>query len=213
MSTIFKTPREAILYAGSKFKDGFNLDDPTRLDVYRKAFYCLTGSDAATNLGIKPNKGILLVGNIGVGKTLMMRVLQRLFKDTERRFRWVEVSELSDLIRAKAWGDDTILTIKEMYGQSLKMDLYIDDIGFENVDLHLYNNHVNVVAELLEDRYKLFQKEGFRTHLSTNLRTSGVEVTAAGLTQSIESLYGDRILDRIKEMTNLIRWEGASLRR
>lgn len=206
METTFKTIREAIFYTGRKFKYDFNLDDPERLLNYRKVFHCLTGSDQCAELGIKPDKGILQIGHKGVGKTMMMRIMQVIFKNTERRFKWVKVTDIADLLKSKAM---TEMDVKEMYGRGLKCDLYIDDLGFGNADVKIWSNEINIIAEILFERDELFVLEGYRTHLSSNIPTT-VPADEAPNVRSLERLYGDRILDRIKQMTNLIVWQSKT---
>jgi DNA replication protein DnaC len=208
MATIFKSVYDAVLYTGRRFDAEFNLHDDQRSMIYRRVFNCLSGSDKCEELKIRPDKGILLIGDKGVGKTLMMRVMQILFKDTPRRFRWVSSLEIYDMLRE---GTDEIV-IKEMYGKSLKSDLYIDDIGMMPGDYHKFKNTTNIIAEILFERDELFVLEGFRTHMSSNIRTTVPKETAPEV-KSLERLYGDRILDRVKQMTNLITWQGASLRK
>ena len=80
------------------------------------------------------------------------------------------------------------------------MDLYIDDIGVA-VDVKRYGNTVNIITEILMERYNLFINSGFKTHLSSNLLTS---VLNESNSVTLKSVYGARILDRIIEMTSVV---------
>jgi DNA replication protein DnaC len=209
--SIFQSPRTAIMYAGKIFDEDFNLDDDTRLLNYRKAFHCLSNSPLAPTLGMDPDKSLLIIGQKGVGKTLMMRVLQRLFKDTERRFKMVTCMDIFDFLRANIWGEETVEVIKEMYGRGYKGDLFIDDIGLEKVDFKRYGDQINIIGELLYDRYELYTNDTnkFRTHLTSNVARRNTQDPTA---RTLETLYGDRVSDRIKQMSNKIIWKGESLR-
>ena len=127
-----------------------------------------------------------------------------MFKDTPSRFKWVNAYELKDLSEIY-----TTLQIKEMYGYDLKMDLYIDDIGVA-VDVKRYGNTVNIITEILMERYDLFINSGFKTHLSSNLLTS---VLNESNSVTLKSVYGARILDRIIEMTSVVIFKGDSRRK
>src|SRR5438270_11638546 len=74
----------------SQLFNDFTLSEPTLRSIYEKTFWCFAGDDAsypfsksgaqsATELGIEANKGMLLIGNTGVGKTTLFRVMARYF--------------------------------------------------------------------------------------------------------------------------------------
>lgn len=196
-----KSGKETIIYIGQQmYGNDFNLNNNAVLAVYKNVYeYFVKRSNNNTK------KGILVIGGLGVGKSAMMKVLQRLFKDTEARFKWVNAYDLKDLSEVH-----TTSQIKEMYGYDLKMDLYIDDIGI-SVDVKRYGNTVNIITELLMERYDLFIGTGYKTHLSSNLLTS--ITNDIHNTPTLKSVYGARILDRVKEMTEVITFKGDSQRK
>jgi len=190
------TVSEAIIIVGKQFYgDKFSLENKQTKDFYKKIFTSI----------YKNEKGIFITGSIGVGKTASMRIMQRLLKDTERRFKWVSGYELKDMSETY-----TSAEIKEYYGKSLLCDLYIDDIGF-SLDVKRYGNTVNIISEIIMERYDLFITSGYRTHLSSNI--VAYLKNDDGKTPTIEKMYGNRVLDRIKEMCELIVWNGESLRK
>lgn len=195
------TGREQVLKLGQDmFGLDFNLNNPSILASYKSAYEYFVKRDLN-----KCKKGLLIIGGLGVGKSAMMRVMQRVFKDTNSRFRWVNAYDLKDLSEVY-----TTSQIKEMYGYDLKMDMYIDDIGI-SVDVKRYGNTVNIITEILMERYDLFISAGFKTHLSSNLLTS--ITNDVHNTPTLKSVYGSRILDRIKEMTEIITFKGESHRK
>lgn len=197
---------EAIIDVGRKLFPGFNLDDDERRRHYQEMFYLLTGNDEVEKFGLKKGKAALLLGNIGIGKTIMMRVMQVIFKDSERKFKWVNSLQFKDMLEDGM----TVSEIKQLYGKNLKQDLYIDDLGLGQVDYKSYGNVTNIISEILFERDELFVMEKFLTHLSSNIPTT-VPLEAIDK-KSLEKLFGDRMLDRIKQMCNLIEWKGKSLR-
>jgi DNA replication protein DnaC len=96
-----------------------------------------------------------------------------------------------------------------MYGFDLKHDLYIDDIGF-SVDVKRYGNTVNIITEILMERYDLFVSTGIKTHLSSNIMTH--IVNDINNKPTLKIIYGARIVDRIKEMCEVIIFKGNSQR-
>lgn len=173
----------------------FSIENEDIKNAYKKVYDVLI-----KNHFKKGKKGLLIVGGIGVGKSAMMKIMQRIFKDTNSRFRLVNAYELKDLSELY-----TIAQVKEMYGYDLKSDLYIDDIGF-SVDVKRYGNTVNIITELLMERYDLFINSGFKTHLSSNLKTAITNDISN--TPTLKTMYGARILDRMKEMCEVINFKG-----
>lgn len=195
-----KTGKDAIIFLGKEmYGKDFNLDGEYVCKIYETTYGYFVKNNKK-----KVKKSLLIIGGLGVGKSAMMKIMQRMFKDTPSRFKWVNAYELKDLSEIY-----TTLQIKEMYGYDLKMDLYIDDIGVA-VDVKRYGNTVNIITEILMERYDLFINSGFKTHLSSNLLTS---VLNESNSVTLKSVYGARILDRIIEMTSVVIFKGDSRRK
>lgn len=194
------TGKEIILEIGkSMYGSEFSLSDESVLKAYTLCYDYFKKRSRG-----KCKKGLLIIGGLGVGKSAMIRIMQRVFKDTDARFKWVNAYDLKDLSELY-----TVSQIKEMYGYDLKMDLYIDDIGI-SVDVKRFGNTVNIITEILMERYDLFISSGYKTHLSSNLVTS-ISLENNNI-PTLKSVYGARILDRIKEMVDLIKFKGVSKR-
>lgn len=193
------TGREAILkYGKEMFGDNFNLDSDEIGLIYKGIYNYFIKS--ATN---KTRKSLMIIGNVGAGKGSAMKVMQRIFKDTPARFKWISSSKLKDL-------SETLPTIeiKEMYGYDLKMDLYIDDIGIYS-DVKRYGTTINIISEILLERYELFVDTGIKTHFSSNLLPDSTNPKIP----TIKSIYGTRVFDRLKEQSITVLFKGESLRK
>ena len=59
--------------------------------------------------------------------------------------------------------------------------------------MSFYGNKVNVIEEIILDRYDLFRKHHLITHITTNLDV-----------EDIKEKYGERVLSRMYEMFNFI---------
>lgn len=196
-----KTGKDAITILGKEmYGVNFNLEVESVCNAYKIVYeYFIKQSKS------KASKGLLIIGGLGVGKSAMMKIMQRLFKNTTARFKWVNAYELKDLSEVY-----TVSQVKEMYGYDLKMDLYIDDIGV-SVDVKRYGNTVNIITEILMERYDLFISSGYKTHISSNLVTSITNDLKN--TNTLKTVYGERILDRIIEMTTVVIFKGGSQRK
>ena len=185
---------EAIKIIGKDlYGETFSIEEAKLKSTYKKVY----------EIFLTEKKGVLLIGSIGIGKSALMRVFHRMFKDTDRKFKWVSGLELKDLSETMTVGE-----IKNLYGYGLKCDLYIDDIGF-TIDVKRYGNTVNIISEIIMDRYELFISSGFKTHLSSNIAPFSTDNTVS----TIDKIYGSRVLDRIKEISELVSWSGTSLRK
>ncbi|MCW3072885.1 MAG: ATP/GTP-binding protein [Bacteroidetes bacterium] len=154
--------------------------------------YFLKDEAVAKQLNINLEKGILLCGPIGAGKTSIMN-LMRLFEPAQDRFIMKSCRDVSfEFIKE---GFDIIhrYTHKSFHPQRHTPKNYcFDDLGTEN-SLKYYGNETNVLMEILLSRYDLFVSRKLITHLTTNLSAP-----------EIEEIYGNRLRSRMREMFNLI---------
>lgn len=197
------TGSEAIKTLGTKMHKDFDIDSEPRLSIY-KSVYKNFADGLDENIS---NKGVMLIGQIGVGKSVMMKIMQKLFKDSVRGFKWISCGDLIDLLEHY-----TPSEVKQFYGKDLKVDLYIDDIGAGNSVYNKYGNTTNIISEIISERYDLFVAEGIKTHVSSN-RVTSLDKTEFQNIITLEDLYGARVIDRLKEMCEIIVWKGESLRK
>jgi DNA replication protein DnaC len=194
---------EAIRLIGEELYPGFSIDEEPRRSIYQRVYEKVLRSLHQDSR----EKGLLLIGGVGVGKSLLMRVFQRLLLNTPRRFRRVTAPDLVRML-----DDTSAMDLLERYGRTLLCDLYIDDIGLENSDFKRYGNGTNIVAEIVFDRYELFLTHGYKTHFTSNIPLTVDKEKYPGLA-TLTDLYGVRFADRLTEMTETIIWKGNSLRK
>lgn len=183
---------EIITDLGRDFKKEFSIGSEPLYSQYKKVYEILSFSE----------KGVLLVGSIGCGKSMLMKVMQRLFKDTNNAFRWVSSKDLKDML-----DEMKPLDVKFKYGSSLKMNLYIDDIGVQT-NKNDYGNVVNIISDLILEREELYSNENIKTHFSSNLPPFSKPNI-----ESIETVFGKRVVDRMAEMCEMVSWQSKSLRK
>jgi DNA replication protein DnaC len=152
------------------------------------------------------DKGILLAGNCGIGKTWMMQLFQ---KNNRQVYIMRNAKLIADLYeKAGQDGFDS-----ENYDNLIENDfndsgvffqkysgLCIDDLGTEDWKAH-YANKKNVIRDLIEIRYAK-KNMGVYLHGTTNL--SVVE---------LGSFYGARVMSRMREMFNFFDLGGEDRRK
>lgn len=176
---------------GRKIVPGFEM-----LEVYKILTEYFSKNEAFTDRGYSLDKGILLVGDVGTGKTVAFQVMRELLRGSKRFFM---VTSSRQLIR-----DYTIDGAKVLnkWGRESSTPVYFDDLGLEEVNAKMYGNSANVMSEILLDRYDNFKRHGTQTHASSNLGA-----------KEFEQIYGERMRDRMREMFNFIPITGQSMRK
>lgn len=141
-----------------------------------------------------PKPGLMLRGYIGVGKTTMMLAVKRML-----HLLTDEVMKVADAREIAALAKDSPREFTALKGCKL---LGIDDLGTEAVIVKSYGNELSPLAELLASRYS----ERKFTVITTNLSLK--EVSDDVFEDELKAIYGDRILDRLREMCNTIFYDG-----
>jgi DNA replication protein DnaC len=171
---------------GQSFKINV-LDIPT---IYKLVIYMIKDQNAALKLQIDLNKGILLSGPIGCGKTSIMHLI-RPFASPLSDYKIKTCRELSFEFAKNGFDTINKYTLKQNH-QSRLSGYCFDDLGAEQQIKH-FGNDCNVMAEVLISRYEQFVENNSITHLTSNLSAS-----------EIEMLYGNRLRSRMRQMFNLI---------
>ena len=144
------------------------------------------------------NKGLLLIGGFGCGKTSIMKAYHdigmRILEKTNDKFMYFRMVSANGIVREyesiEAPADkDTF------FNRYIKGKVYFDDFGTESMASNFGKR--NLMKDILEERYL----KGNPCHLTTNLSL-----------EEIEQKYGGRVYDRMKEMFNVIVLKGRSFR-
>ena len=161
------------------FGEHFNIHNQDRELLFKLLIYVIRDKENAERLNIQLNKGILLSGPVGCGKTSLMNIL-RFFLPIDSRYVVKSCRDVSfEFIRE---GYEVIIRYSRNSFNHDKPRVYcFDDLGTEN-NLKYYGNECNVMSEILLSRYDLFVSRQMVTHVTTNLNSS-----------EIESIYGTRV--------------------
>ncbi len=149
---------------------------------------------------ISLNKGILLSGPIGCGKTTLMQLMKYLNNQNQTIYLIKSCRDVSfEFIKD---GYDVVhrYARNSFYKNGLtekQKHFCFDDLGTEN-NLKYFGNECNIMAEILLSRYDLFVSSKLITHLTTNLSAT-----------EIEQQYGNRVRSRMREQFNLIAFENT----
>ena len=164
--------------------------------VYKLIAYFLKDEPTCFQYGINLNKGILLTGPIGCGKTSLMNLMKYLTA-TEHKFFVKPCRDISFEFIQDGYQIIHKYSNGKLY-QSEPRTYCFDDLGTEN-NLKYFGNECNVMAEILLSRYDLFISKKLFTHITTNLSAT-----------EIEKHYGNRVRSRLREMVNLIAFEKST---
>jgi hypothetical protein len=168
----------------------FVIDDNNE-PIIKQLYYFATNN---TSFEGDLNKGILLQGKYGCGKTVLLETYSLLHNHIVQRFSlnypvllFFKSVELQEQI------------IKQSVNVFVRKPLIIDEFGRESKTVQDYGNIIRPLSELLSLR----SDAGTLTHGTTNFILN---------TLSSDEFYGGMIGDRLKTMFNFITLQGESRR-
>jgi hypothetical protein len=142
-----------------------------------------------TELGYSFNKGLLIRGIAGLGKTFTVRCLANNELNPILMINTIEVTE-----EIKEYGSFNI----ELGENKI---IFIDDFGTEETVVNHYGTKIFFFRNFIE-KYYFNNKNYSNLIISTNLNN-----------QHIEDSYGFRVRSRISEMFNIITVKGTDMRK
>ncbi len=162
--------------------ESVDLDDKVALGLQAVA-ELLTGESRET--------GLLLLGDVGRGKTTILKAIQQtLIKTTP-------LSKNYDLIVSATTIARYCTDVERIDNLSRRPLLIVDDIGTEPSEVQNYGTTYTPISEILEVRYNA---------LSTTILTTNASK------EMLKNHYGNRIFDRMREQYRLIVFRGESYR-
>ncbi|MFC4723634.1 ATPase [Geojedonia litorea] len=181
------------------FGNNFKIYEEDEIILFKLCIYFIKDYDYCTKFNIDPNKGILLSGPVGCGKTSLMKLMRHI---TPHQKSYEVIPARNIVFGFNNIGYKSI----EEFGN----DGYycFDDLGIEPMGRH-YGKDCNVLGEIMLSRYDLFTKTNvqqlnaknhIKTHATTNLNA-----------QELENLYGNRVRSRMRQLFNLIAFDEKSL--
>jgi len=146
------------------------------------------------------------MGDLGSGKSTLMRLISE----------FIQLGRYLKKNGAIPFKPTTTLDVCQNYKQTGSIDLHtynadgvtekpavfcFDELGREPRMVDHYGTKLDVMSQVLQIRYTLWQTKGAITHFITNMNLEELTVT-----------YGEFIVQRIVEMSNVIELNGDSRR-
>lgn len=201
------------------FKGKFAIDDDNSDLFDLLCFYFINDevnfNSLSTQMGMENtsvSKGILMCGNVGVGKTWMMHLFSR---NQKRSFDLIKAKDIAEgFLTAKdkkipveyLKPYDTqdpeaprLFSSEDVFYQRY-IGMCIDDLGSESIK-NSYGNTMNVIGDVIEIRYSSGFVGPF-LHGTTNLSA-----------EQIKAFYGERVTSRMRQSFNFIELTGKDRRK
>ena len=211
---IFKPSAGQILNVFSKkFKNQFRKDfiknENTKSNLSVLLYYFAQDPRFFESDMLRPNlsepsfeKGLLIVGDFGIGKTAIMDTFSRVLKSTPKRFRSTTANNVvEDYEKCENSSQKT-----DFWNKLTGGTIYFDDVKTERI-ANNYGN-VNIFKDVIEKRYS----SNKLTFITCNYKFGA----HGDINQALEEfgqLYGGRVYDRLFAMFNIIEFGGKSFRR
>lgn len=160
-------------------------DDNTPL-IRAICFFFSRDERFETELKYDLNKGLLIRGISGLGKTYLFRCIEN---NEVRPIEVVSMIYISGVVKEEG-----------SYTLQYPNTLYLDDVGTEEAIVNHYGTKINWFKDFIE-MYYLINKPFNQLVISTN-----------NSFDEIESKYGFRVRSRIKDMFNIIDVQGKDMR-
>lgn len=174
--------------------------DRAGLDDMLKVFPVMMAKERVFQ--IEGNKGFLIQGGVGCGKTSRIELFGRLFGVfifNAKPF----CKALSEDNSTGFFRNFTRTDIFEIDNPPLRYyDMIIDDLGTEEREYLTFGNRRDVMDEFLTARYIVFEKLRIKTHFTTNMND-----------EMLMERYGERDYSRLCEMCHFIKMPGGDRRR
>lgn len=174
------------------------------LDIYTKdlmnELYFYANGETSPIMKLDPQKGILLWGGIGTGKSTIIKILGEVMRINGRGYKTVNCSYMATQFAATGLDAVNSSTYNETDRGVRPVDRAFDELGREPIPARHYGNELNIMQYVFQCRYEL--RESIITHATTNINP-----------QYLGQIYGEYIADRMSEMFNIIELKGKSRRK
>lgn len=176
--------------------------------IYGMLYY-FNGNKESEKYGLSITKGIALLGTYGTGKTTIFALFHEYLKKIAQinNFRITSIDEIVESI----YSDNNYLNSVYIYNTQPNINneiikkpihLLINEFGVQ-YNIKKYGSNVNDIVDLfMMRRYEIFQQYKKVTHITSNYGTD-----------DFEKIFPARLIDRFKEMFNILILDGKSFRK
>lgn len=148
------------------------------------------------------DKGLLIIGDFGNGKTSTMKVFEKIFKGSQFGFKGYSANEVVSMFEKCS----NELSREDFYKSMWRGTRYFDDLKTERIASNF--GKVNIFKEIIEERY--IRK--LKTFVTCNYKKDYPNDINAALDE-FEEKYEGAVYDRLFEMFNIIEFDGKSFRK
>lgn len=185
-----------------EFKPVFEVDEQNVTAISKFVAYFSNDLETMEKHEVDPNKGIMIFGNPGSGKSMLFRILKECLQ-SKKIFTCEDGSQLMEKDFFLKTNFHTCEHMAKFYmlkgdpglnifGKNSTNNICFDDLGSEEMRCY-YGNKKEVMADLINERYDLFLQIGLKSHFTTNLSPD-----------LIEKRYSSRVRSRLKHMCNIL---------
>lgn len=169
--------------------------DANMVQLLNELFNYVNGIYGPTRL-LDPSKGLFLWGDIGTGKSTMIKAIGEILRLKGDGYKTVNCAWLANQYSVE--GQPALDTSTYNYGNPVPRAF--DELGREPMPAKHYGTELNVMQHVLQIRYEF--RNAAKTYITTNMRP-----------EYISKFYGTYISDRVIEMFNIIELKGKSFRK
>lgn len=172
--------------------DGFEIDNENK-DVVNSIIQYLN-RDEAFNIITKKgqrqslDKGLLLMGNAGSGKTTIIEICQVLLRESPYRFIKKTCPSVVD-----EFSTSGVTALKQLQG-----NIFFDDLTAERTAIH-YQDKREIMQDIIFSRYDDLAQKGWISHFTTMEKPD-----------TIRQRYGEFVWSRLQQMCNIFILGGSS---
>lgn len=151
------------------------------------------------------DKGILIIGGFGNGKTSIMKTFHKIFcYGLSKNPNFFSVHSTNEMVKLFESCENS--SEKDaFFDRFTKGVKYFDDVKSEEMASNFGKK--NVIKHILEERYL----KGMKTYITCNYHNQFPEDLDSGIAEFAE-IYGNRVFDRLFEMFNIVEFKGKSFR-
>lgn len=143
----------------------------------------------------KAHKNLLILGDYGVGKTLIMKIFENYSNELALPLKFKNISITEMLNYYKMHGTLNRYTYNESKDsfEGKPIHLCLNDIGIETKQKNFGTDLDVLIDEFLYSRYEIYQNRMIRFHMTSNLSV-----------EQFKAKFDGRIVDRLKSFNVLV---------
>lgn len=182
-NALMESNLDKLIYQSGK-KGGF-VPDKNASILFTYLFHYATGKEVSN---IDLDKGILIAGNYGIGKTLIFSAFCNLIESLGKKK--INTTHSKKLVVE-------VVKDQDVFDRMTKGLLFIDDLGKEPKSINTFGTITNPMEDILTARYE----NNALTFATGNLKL-----------ETYKEHYGGSVYDRMKAMFNIVELKGKSKR-